>query len=77
MRGVKKSHETADFTNHLEEFEKMVAIDLFNVYECMNCDCRFAVSQGFDDHSLIVCPSCTSDDSIEDISSGTMMIKGE
>jgi hypothetical protein len=52
MKGGKNTHETADFTNHLEEFEKMVAIDLFNVYECMNCD-----------------------DSIEDISSGTMTIQ--
>lgn len=75
MKGGKNTHETADFTNHLEEFEKMVAIDLFNVYECMNCDCRFAVSQAVEDHSSIICPSCTCDDSIEDISSGTMTIQ--
>lgn len=71
-----KIYQTADFTNHLEDYEKMVAANVFNIYECTNCYCSFAVSQAFDDHSVIACPSCLSDEAVEDMGSSTMM-KGE
>ena len=67
--------ETADFTNHLEEQEQALAANEFHVYECTNCDCSFAVSQAFEDHSEIACPACLSDSHVVDKASGTMMIK--
>jgi len=66
---------TANFINHLEEQEKALAANDFHVYECTNCDCRFAVSQIFEDHSEIACPACLNDSSVIDKASGTMMIK--
>ena len=70
-------HETADFTNHLEEQEKALAANEFHIYECIVCECTFAVSQDFVDQSVIVCPSCWSEQNVIDKGSGTMMIKDE
>ncbi|MGR6342555.1 hypothetical protein ACU5CE_32990 [Priestia megaterium] len=73
MKGASNETSTADFTNHLEEYEKVLVANEFNVYECTNCDCPFAVSQRFEDHSEIVCPSCLDDSHVIDVGAGTMM----
>ncbi|WEA47317.1 hypothetical protein [Priestia aryabhattai] len=70
-------HDTADFVNHLEEQEKALSSNDFHVYECIVCGCTFAVSQNFVDQSVIVCPSCWSDQNVLDKGAGTMMMKGE
>lgn len=43
---------------------------LFHVYECQDCVVTFAVEQAYEDHSVICCPICKTDNAIEDVFSG-------
>ncbi|ANB66120.1 hypothetical protein GFC29_3850 (plasmid) [Anoxybacillus sp. B7M1] len=54
-----KNMDIADFTNHLEDFEKMIAAA--HIYECEECELIFAVDQNFDQHCDLVCPFCRDD----------------
>lgn len=41
-------------------------MSIYFVYYCKRCEVKFAVDQAFEDHAVVDCPLCHTDEHLED-----------